>query len=279
MIPFKQTDNDKILAIKQLLEAFDNNPVDAAKAVSDYATDLDRQRRKNYAANRRPSGPVLLKADNVTKTYRKGKQKISALQGASLQIYQGEFVVITGASGSGKSTLLQIIGGLDKTTSGEVYFDKVKLSKLSDRKLSAFRRQTVGFVFQFFYLQPFLNLQRNMEVPGMFARTKRSERVKRVRELAEAVGLTDRLNHLPKELSGGQMQRVAIARALVNNPKIILADEPTGNLDSKNSMAIVELFDKIRREFGTTIVMVTHDQSIARRADREIVMQDGVIVS
>lgn len=196
----------------------------------------------------------------------------------SLQIHEGEFVAITGASGSGKSTLLQIIGGLDKPSKGEVYYDDVKLSKLSDRKLSAFRRQVVGFVFQFFYLQPFLILERNMEVPGMFARTKRAERIKRVAELAEAVGLSDRLKHLPKELSGGQMQRVAIARALVNSPKIILADEPTGNLDSKNSTAIVDLFERIRQEFGTTIVMVTHDRLIARKADREIVLKDGELI-
>ena len=270
-----ENEQQKIQAIEKLLEAFDGNPVDAVVAVRNYMATLDAERFENKVNNYQPVGPLLLRADNITKTYKVGRKKLEVLHGVSLRIHEGEFVAITGASGSGKSTLLQIIGGLDKPTSGEVYFDEVKLSKLSDKNLSAFRRQTVGFVFQFFYLQPFLSLERNMEVPGMFARTKRSDRLKRVTQLADAVGLSDRLKHLPKELSGGQMQRVAIARALVNSPKIILADEPTGNLDSKNSMAIVELFDQIRRDFGTTIVMVTHDQAIARRADREIVMSDG----
>lgn len=273
-----ENEQQKIQAIERLLEAFDGNPVDAVVAVRNYMATLDADRFENKVNNYQPAGPLLLRADNITKTYKVGRKKLEVLHGVSMRIHEGEFVAITGASGSGKSTLLQIIGGLDKPTSGEVYFDEVKLSKLSDKNLSAFRRQTVGFVFQFFYLQPFLSLERNMEVPGMFARTKRSDRLKRVTHLADAVGLSDRLKHLPKELSGGQMQRVAIARALVNSPKIILADEPTGNLDSKNSMAIVELFDQIRRDFGTTIVMVTHDQAIARRADREIVMSDGRLV-
>lgn len=278
MSPDKQKQQIEARAIEQLLEAFDGNPVEAVKAVQKYMATIDAERFDSKVNNYQPTGPMLLRADNVTKTYKIGRQKLEVLHGVSLRIHQGEFVAITGASGSGKSTLLQIIGGLDKPTSGEVYFDEVKLSKLSDKKLSAFRRQTVGFVFQFFYLQPFLNLERNMEVPGMFARTKKTERVKRIKQLAEAVSLTDRLKHLPKELSGGQMQRVAIARALVNSPRIILADEPTGNLDSTNSSAIIELFEQIRREFGTTIVIVTHDKAIAKRADHEIVMKDGTII-
>lgn len=265
-------------AIDRFLEVFDGDPVRAVIAIRDYAESVGASAFDRRPTDYTPGGKVLLRVEDLHKVYKVGRQKLEVLNGVSLQIHEGEFVAITGASGSGKSTLLQIIGGLDKPSKGEVYFDEVKLSKLSDRKLSAFRRQTVGFVFQFFYLQPFLALGRNMEVPGMFARVKRKNRIERVRELAEAVGLTDRLKHLPKELSGGQMQRVAIARALVNSPKIILADEPTGNLDSKNSTAIVDLFEQIRKEFGTTIVMVTHDQSIARRADREMMLSDGRLI-
>lgn len=155
--------------------------------------------------------------------------------------------------------------------------DGRELGKLSDRKLSVFRGQTIGFVFQFFYLQPFLRLQTNLEVPAMFARVKRSERQASTARLAEAVGLADRLKHLPKELSGGQMQRAAIARALMNKPKLILADEPTGNLDSQNGEAIISLFEQVRRDYGATVIVVTHDPKIAARADREIHLKDGVI--
>ncbi len=268
----------EIEAIERLLEVFDGDPTRAASAVRQYMADLNDDSPKPSHNTHQPAGEVLLRAENITKTYKVGRQKIEVLSEVSLEIHKGEFVAITGTSGSGKSTLLQIIGGLDKPTGGEVYFGDLKLSKLSDKKLSAFRRQAIGFVFQFFYLQPFLTLGRNIEVPGMFAKIKRAERVKKVEELAESVGLTDRIRHLPKELSGGQMQRAAIARALINNPKIILADEPTGNLDSKNSQAIVDLFEQIRRELGTTIVMVTHERSIAGRADREIVLSDGRLV-
>lgn len=268
----------KLESIKNLLEAFGGDPVKAVVAIKEYMEARSRSQLIRDKDDYAPSGPVLLRVENLKKTYKVGRQKIDVLEGVSLQIHEGEFVAITGASGSGKSTLLQLIGGLDKPTEGEIYFGETKLSKLSDGKLSAFRRQTVGFVFQFFYLQPFLTLARNMEVPGMFARTKKAEREKRVEELAESVGLTDRIKHLPKELSGGQMQRVAIARALVNNPKILLADEPTGNLDSKNSSAIIDLFEQIRKDSGTTIVVVTHDPAIAARADREIVLKDGRLV-
>jgi len=216
---------------------------------------------------------------NLTKTYKRGRQHLMVLDGVSLDIHEGEFVAVTGASGSGKSTLLQLMGGLDKPSSGEVNYGEVNLAKLSDSKLSIFRQQTVGFVFQFFYLQPFLRLSSNLEVPGMFARTKHKVRQAKVNELTEKVGLSDRLKHFPKELSGGQMQRAAIARALMNLPKIILADEPTGNLDSVNGAAIIELFETIRHELGTTIVIVTHDPAIARRADREIRIRDGKVES
>lgn len=238
--------------------------------------EIDATRRR---ANKKPTpkGPVLIAIESLSKEYKVGRQRINALQDVSLTIHEGEFVAFTGPSGSGKSTLLQLIGGLDKPSGGTIRIDGQDLTKLSDRRLSIFRNKTIGFVFQFFYLQPFLRLEANLEVPGMFARTKRGERSSYVNELAEAVGLGDRLKHLPKELSGGQMQRAAIARALLNRPKLILADEPTGNLDSTNGKAIIDLFQKIREDFGTTIIIVTHDPKIAAATDREIILEDGVV--
>ena len=226
----------------------------------------------------RPETPVVISVRDLKKTYKVGKTKLQALAGVDLEIHEGEIVALTGASGSGKSTLLQLMGGLDKPTEGSVTVHSVDLRTMRDGKLSEFRNRTIGFVFQFFYLQPFLRLERNLEVAGMFARTPRRLRQARVRELAGKVGLSDRLRHYPKELSGGQMQRAAIARALLNQPKILLADEPTGNLDSVNGEAIIDLFEKIRDELQTTIVIVTHDPSIAARADREIKLRDGVII-
>lgn len=271
-----KTYRDKTEAIKALFEAFDGDVSAAELAVRDHA----RLEREYGEQARRPvsTAPVLLTVKDISKTYKLGKQKVEVLKGVSLEIHEGEFVAITGASGSGKSTLLQLMGGLDKPTSGDVWFGEKNLAKLSDSALSNFRLQTVGFVFQFFYLQPFLRLETNLAVPGMFQRMKRDIRQQRVSELAEQVGLSDRQKHLPKELSGGQMQRAAIARALVNQPKILLADEPTGNLDSANGTAIINLFENIRRELGTAIVIVTHDPLIARRADREIRLKDGVLV-
>lgn len=224
------------------------------------------------------SRPVIMSAKGITKTYKVGHQDVQALDNVSLDIRKGEVVAIVGASGSGKSTLLQMIGGLDRPTTGTVTISNQLLRKMNDSKLSKFRNQTIGFVFQFFYLQPFLTLKRNIEVAAMPNRMKQQVRNERIAQLAKKVGLSERLNHLPRELSGGQIQRAAIARALLNQPSIILADEPTGNLDSKSSQEIVDLFISLRDELGTTIIIATHDASIAAQVDRTISLRDGRLI-
>lgn len=221
---------------------------------------------------------AIIQANHLVKRYKTGSQTILAVNDVSLAINRGEFVAITGASGSGKSTLLQLLGGLDKPTSGDIIIDNVKINKISDSELSRFRNQTIGFVFQSFYLQPFLTLQRNIEITAMPSRMKRNQRKTRAEKLAQQVGLGDRLRHFPRELSGGQIQRAAIARALLNNPDIILADEPTGNLDSQNSRNIVALFRQICDTQNTTVVIATHDQEIAASVDRVIAVADGRII-
>lgn len=259
--------------IAQYLSLFDK-PVDAVLAIKEHL-ETKRSSVKHRIQSPAPGTPVIVSARDLHRGYKVGKTQVDALRGVSVEIHQGEFVALTGPSGSGKSTLLQSIGGLDKPSSGTILVDGTDIAKLSDNKLSTFRNSTIGFVFQFFYLQPFLTVRQNIEVPGMFAGNTRSDRRLSVEQVAASVGLSERLEHMPSELSGGQMQRVAIARALLNQPKIILADEPTGNLDSANSRNIIELFDKIRQEFGTTIAIVTHDRAIANRADREISLLDG----
>jgi len=273
--------NHRRAAVRQILKEFEGD-IDAATGAMRSYMEAHPDVLATATLNVAPAAvlptsdaPVLLSVRNLVKVYKPGKQRITVLDGITFDIHESEIIAITGASGSGKSTLMHLLGGLDKPTSGEIVVGGTSLAKLSDAKLSLFRRQTIGFVFQFFYLQPFLKLQRNLEVSGMFARMSRKERHRKVSELAEKVGLGDRLEHYPKELSGGQMQRAAIARALLNNPRLILADEPTGNLDSKNGEQIIELFESIRKEFGTTVVIVTHDKDIARRADRTINLVDG----
>lgn len=221
------------------------------------------------------SRPIAIRATNVIKKYKVGKQIIRAIDDVSVDIHEGEFVALVGPSGSGKSTLLHLLGGLDKPTSGEIVVGGKNVSSMNDRQLSKFRNQTIGFVFQSFYLQPFLTLRRNIEVASMPQRMGRAERKLRIESLARQVGLYDRLSHRPHELSGGQIQRAAIARALLNRPAIILADEPTGNLDSANSRDIISLFQQIREQYHATIVIATHDNEIAAQADRVIALKDG----
>lgn len=268
--------------IDEFVQLFDGNYYAAIKALSERQSHSDSllipaviDRPK---APHESSRPILYSIESLVKEYKIGRHKVNALNGVTLDIREGEFIALTGPSGSGKSTLLQLMGGLDKATSGTVTVGGVNVGRLRDKKLSRFRGQTIGFVFQFFYLQPFLNLGRNIEVPGMFSRQDPAKRKSKATELVSAVGLTDRITHYPRELSGGQMQRAAIARALLNSPKVLLADEPTGNLDSINSKAIIDLFEQIRRDYGTTIVIVTHDPVVAARADREVKMLDGKII-
>ena len=238
------------------------NNTDILVAQADKIDDLD-------------SRPIAIRATNVIKKYKVGKQIIRAIDDVSVDIHEGEFVALVGPSGSGKSTLLHLLGGLDKPTSGEIVVGGKNVSSMNDRQLSKFRNQTIGFVFQSFYLQPFLTLRRNIEVASMPQRMGRAERKLRIESLARQVGLYDRLSHRPHELSGGQIQRAAIARALLNRPSIILADEPTGNLDSVNSRDIISLFQQIRGQYHTTIVIATHDNEIAAQADRVIALKDG----
>ena len=221
------------------------------------------------------SRPIAIRATNVIKKYKVGKQIIRAIDDVSVDIHEGEFVALVGPSGSGKSTLLHLLGGLDKPTSGEIVVGGKNVSSMNDRQLSKFRNQTIGFVFQSFYLQPFLTLRRNIEVASMPQRMGRAARKLLIESLARQVGLYDRLSHPPHELSGGQIPRAAIARALLNRPAIILADEPTGNLDSANSRDIISLFQQIREQYHATIIIATHDNEIAAQADRVIALKDG----
>ncbi len=222
--------------------------------------------------------PTLVEAVNLKKTYMLGKVPVEALRGVNLKVETGDFVSILGPSGSGKSTMLNLIGALDKPTSGTLLIDGVDISKLNDNQLADLRRR-IGFVFQFFNLIPRLTAKDNVELSMSIADMNKAERRKRAIELLETVGLKDRVNHKPAELSGGQQQRVAIARALANNPKFLLLDEPTGNIDSKTASEVLSLIKKLNVEHNVSIIMVTHDQHLAREAKRTVQMFDGQITS
>mgnify|MGYP003616521903 CR=1 FL=1 len=267
---------DKQSLISQLLDSYHDDVVAIGRDVK--AAMLVRKKITGKSEVNHSDKPVVVELKEVSKVYTLGKTKVSALIDTSLTIHEGEIVALLGKSGSGKSTLLHMIGGLDKPTNGEVIVDTVNLKTLHDSELSYYRGQKIGFVFQSFYLQPFLNVQDNIEVPAMFARMKSRARHERSLEIAKAVGLEGRIKHYGKELSGGQIQRVAIARALMNRPKILLADEPTGNLDQQTSDTIFELFQKARDDFGATVILVTHDEDLAARTDRIIRVADGRIV-
>lgn len=262
--------------VRKLLELYEGNEEEIIRDVKSLGSLRGIGNTDRYIPSEDESPLITVK--RLSRTYKSGRNKVEAVKSVSFDIYEKEIVALTGTSGSGKSTLLHLLGGLDKPTEGEIVIDGVNIGKLSDRKLSIFRNQKVGFVFQFFYLQPFLTVAQNIAVPSMVAKMAIKERKERIEELAGAVGLSERLRHLPKELSGGQMQRAAIARALFNRPKILIADEPTGNLDSANSATILRLFKKVREEYGTTIIIVTHDENIANLADRKIMMRDGELL-
>jgi putative ABC transport system ATP-binding protein len=221
---------------------------------------------------------AVVEALDVKKTYMLGKVPVEALRGVNLKVETGDFVSILGPSGSGKSTMLNLIGALDKPTSGTMLIDGVDISKLNDNQLADLRRR-IGFVFQFFNLIPRLTAKDNVELSMSIAELSKAERTKRAIELLETVGLKDRINHKPAELSGGQQQRVAVARALGNNPKFLLLDEPTGNIDSKTASEVITLIKKLNIENNVSIIMVTHDQHLAREANRTLQMFDGQIIS
>ncbi|MDR0471138.1 MAG: ABC transporter ATP-binding protein [Nitrososphaerota archaeon] len=221
---------------------------------------------------------AVVEALNVKKTYMLGKVPVEALRGVNFRVNQGDFVSILGPSGSGKSTMLNLIGALDKPTSGTLFIDGVDIGRLNDNQLSDLRRR-IGFVFQFFNLIPRLTARDNVELSMSIADMGKSERRKRALELLETVGLKERINHKPAELSGGQQQRVAIARALANNPKFLLLDEPTGNVDSKTASEVLALIQNLNKEHNVSIIMVTHDEKLARQAKRTVKMFDGEINS
>ena len=217
----------------------------------------------------------ILKVENLTKSYGKGEAKVDAIKNINLSINKGEFVAIVGPSGSGKSTLLHLLGGVDKPTSGKVYINDVDIYNLKEKDLSIFRRRNVGLIYQFYNLIPVLSVKENILLPAELDNRKIDKDY--LDDLLKTLGLKERANHLPNELSGGQQQRTSIGRALINRPSIVLADEPTGNLDSKNSKEVLELLKLSVRKYNQTLIMITHDPSIALQADRVITIEDGII--
>ena len=222
--------------------------------------------------------PVVIRVKNLYKIYRVGDIKVRALDGLDFDIYKGEFVAIVGTSGSGKSTLLNMLAGLEKPTKGEIEIGRVHIEKMTERQLVSFRREKVGFIFQAYNLLNTMNALENVALPLSFRGVSRKQRLKEARKYMDLVGVGGHARHMPNQMSGGQQQRVGIARALVVKPQIIFADEPTGNLDSKTTMEVLRLMQKIVREQNQTLVMVTHDNNLASYADRRIRIMDGRIV-
>ena len=218
----------------------------------------------------------ILRVENLCKRYGKDSTLVEALKNVSFKVEKGEFVAIVGPSGSGKSTLLHILGGVDKPTSGHVYVEGTDVFSLNENNLAIFRRRQVGLIYQFYNLIPILNVKENISLPVLLDGKEPDE--KYLQELIETLGLENRVNHLPNELSGGQQQRVSIGRALIYHPSLLLADEPTGNLDSKSSHEIMELLEISNKRYGQTIIMITHDESLAMHADRIITIEDGKII-
>ncbi len=221
---------------------------------------------------------AVIHTQDITRELKLGTHTIHALRGVNMSIYQNEMVGIVGPSGSGKSTLLGIIGGLDSPTDGIIEIDGIDITHMNEDQLTEIRNEKIGFIFQFFNLIPTLTALENVALPIEFAQNRRHKPQKRAKELLDMLGLADRLHHRPNELSGGQQQRVAIARALANDPPILLADEPTGNLDSKSGATVMSALNTIRDESGTTIVLVTHDPNLAQRMDRVLTLVDGQMV-
>ena len=219
----------------------------------------------------------LLRVENLSKSYGKGEAKVDALKNINLSIKKGEFIVIVGPSGSGKSTLLHLLGGVDKPTSGNVFINDINIYDLKEKDLAIFRRRNVGLIYQFYNLIPVLTVKENILLPAELDNRKIDKEY--LEDLLKTLDLKERENHLPSELSGGQQQRTSIGRALINRPSIVLADEPTGNLDSKNSKEIVELLKVSVKKYNQTLIMITHDTNIALQADRVITIEDGIIKS
>lgn len=219
----------------------------------------------------------ILRTENLIKTYGMGDIKVTALDNLNLRISKGQFVAIVGSSGSGKSTLLHMLGGVDNPTKGKIYIDDIDISSMNETELALFRRRKVGIIYQFYNLIPTLNVEKNILLP-MLLDSKKPKR-EQFDKIIKMLGLNERLNHLPNQLSGGQQQRVAIARALIYRPSIILADEPTGNLDRANTEAILEMLRRSNKEYNQTMLLITHDEKIALSADRVITIDDGKIVS
>ena len=218
----------------------------------------------------------ILRVENLCKTYGKGENEVKALDNVSFSINKGDFIAISGPSGSGKSTLLHILGGVDKPTSGKVYMDNCDVYKQSDEQLAIFRRRQVGLIYQFYNLIPVLNVTENITLPVLMDGHKVND--DHLKELLNTLKLVGRENHLPNQLSGGQQQRVSIGRALMNTPAVVLADEPTGNLDSKNSQEIMELLKISNQKYNQTLIIITHDENIALQADRILAIEDGKII-